>query len=569
MEVRSLGPANRLLEAAAAPTMERIRRDRQKAPTQLQPLLAYLETHLFDSDLDANQLKRACGVRDNSLPIYFHHALSLPPYAYIEDCRLEVACRLLRDSDLKVWQIAQLLGYSTLQVFSRAFDRWSGLRPSIFRRRSRESDVATAGNGTSASGSDAAETRDESSLIGLTTLRKAINGGLDHDQADELARQLVRLYPESFRRAAENPADRGGEAPPMVAMAPTDAWSLIESRPRQEWSKVIESRFQVASVDLFRMLVDKSMEEVRRDSQRGIGIAHLAIDCLEALAGSLTEDELRELEVKGYSWLSNAYRILFELPEAETYIQRAEASLRPSCDTLIKTEFVMIKSAVRLVQGRHREALSLADQAVSFLDDLEQPEIHVRTRLQRARTLHQMGDSTGSIAELWRVHEMSDEIENKNLLISLYHSLSVGLALAGRAQEAAKYLPVARSLLDHVDLKDAMGCLEWAEALIEIDLGDVESAEARFRAARESFYNQGQAYLGALAALDLSILCAEQGRFAETIELAGEVVETFTSLNVQQETLQGLHVLQKAIAAQQLTQKTLRKVRAAVVKSQP
>ena len=167
-----------LLEAAAAPTFERIRRDRKRVHVQVKPLLAHLEEHLFDPDLDAKRLKQACGVRDNSVALIFHHALGLPPYGYIEDCRFSVAFRLLTDTELKVWRIAQLLGYSTLQVFSRAFERWSGLRPTVYRRRN--------------------STSEATEVVSTATLRRAVLGELEREEADRLARQLTALYPESF-----------------------------------------------------------------------------------------------------------------------------------------------------------------------------------------------------------------------------------------------------------------------------------------------------------------------------------------------------------------------------------
>ena len=82
-------------------------------------------------------------MRDNTVPIQFHAAVGRPPRAYIEDRRLETAARLLADSELKVWRIGDLVGYGTVQVFSRAFKRWSSLRPSAYRRR---------GNGVAAEG---------------------------------------------------------------------------------------------------------------------------------------------------------------------------------------------------------------------------------------------------------------------------------------------------------------------------------------------------------------------------------------------------------------------------------
>ena len=203
-EGEKMSTNQKLLEAAATPVLERIRRDGKNAPRQVKPLLTYLENHLFDPDLDANHLKRACGVRDNTLPIKFHRAVSLPPYAYIEDCRLEVACRLLTDTDLRVWQIAQLIGYSTLQVFSRAFDRWSGVRPTIYRSQSRRSREVLESvrprrfRGTGESGNG----HDRACEISLPTLRKAAIGALQRHEADELARCLSKLYPESFAPAA-------------------------------------------------------------------------------------------------------------------------------------------------------------------------------------------------------------------------------------------------------------------------------------------------------------------------------------------------------------------------------
>lgn len=216
-----MSPTSKLLEEAAVLTLERIRRDRRKAPAQIQPLLRYLETHLFDGGLDAIRLKQACGVRDNTLPLQFHHSVGLPPYAYIEDCRMEVACRLLVNTDLKVWQITQLLGYATLQTFSRAFHRWSGIRPSTYRddvRRGKEvakpirSSLPNLDVDPSSGDSDAGDfghfvggippggssNGGSGSSSSLSILTKAVDGKLAREEADKLAMFLAGLYPDSF-----------------------------------------------------------------------------------------------------------------------------------------------------------------------------------------------------------------------------------------------------------------------------------------------------------------------------------------------------------------------------------
>ena len=59
-------------------------------------------------------------------------------WALVEQSRFEIAGALLRDTDLKVLEIATRLGYSSPGGFSRAFSRWAGRSPSAFRRLSAE-----------------------------------------------------------------------------------------------------------------------------------------------------------------------------------------------------------------------------------------------------------------------------------------------------------------------------------------------------------------------------------------------------------------------------------------------
>ena len=193
------GHSHKLLEEAARESFERIRLDRRKAPQRLKPLLAYIEKNLFNPTLDVNQLKRSCGVRDNSVPIQFHSAVGRPPHGYIEDRRLETACRLLADTNLKIWQISELLGYSSIQVFSRAFSRWSGERPTLFRKKARR-DPAMEGVGAAA-GAGGNGKRFDRSLIATDSLRKALDGELPYEEAKTLMGRLEELYPKPSQRA--------------------------------------------------------------------------------------------------------------------------------------------------------------------------------------------------------------------------------------------------------------------------------------------------------------------------------------------------------------------------------
>jgi AraC-like DNA-binding protein len=47
--------------------------------------------------------------------------------------RFEIACVLMANTDLPLGQIAAILKYSDLSVFTRAFTKWSGQSPSAWR----------------------------------------------------------------------------------------------------------------------------------------------------------------------------------------------------------------------------------------------------------------------------------------------------------------------------------------------------------------------------------------------------------------------------------------------------
>ncbi len=54
--------------------------------------------------------------------------------AQVEQCRFEIAGALLRETDLRVQEIARRIGYSTPGAFARAFGNWAGCSPRAYRK---------------------------------------------------------------------------------------------------------------------------------------------------------------------------------------------------------------------------------------------------------------------------------------------------------------------------------------------------------------------------------------------------------------------------------------------------
>ncbi len=51
----------------------------------------------------------------------------------VDDLRRRLTLEYLKDTDLRVSEIAYLVGYSEVSAFTHAFRRWTGLSPSAFR----------------------------------------------------------------------------------------------------------------------------------------------------------------------------------------------------------------------------------------------------------------------------------------------------------------------------------------------------------------------------------------------------------------------------------------------------
>ncbi len=74
------------------------------------------------------------GVSEDHLSRMFREAFGVPAASYYTRLRIAVACRLLRDTDDKMDDVARRVGYSGAANLSRAFNAVMGVRPGEFRR---------------------------------------------------------------------------------------------------------------------------------------------------------------------------------------------------------------------------------------------------------------------------------------------------------------------------------------------------------------------------------------------------------------------------------------------------
>jgi AraC-like DNA-binding protein len=184
----------RLRQDAAAESIRRIREDRRRVSGDVRRMLAYLEKHLFDPGLQVRTLKAALGIRDSSVAQRFHSKVGCSPKVYITRRQFEVARRLLKDTDLKIWRIGELMGFPDLATFSKRFNGVVGVRPSDYRRRARRAPKPPRFSGRE--------------------LEKVVAGQLPEADVVRLIESLGSMYPEALawalKRKEEIPhGDRG------------------------------------------------------------------------------------------------------------------------------------------------------------------------------------------------------------------------------------------------------------------------------------------------------------------------------------------------------------------------
>jgi AraC family transcriptional regulator of arabinose operon len=98
----------------------------------LEQSLAYVKEHLKET-IKVNDIAAYVGIDRSYLTNIFKRTLSLSPQEYIMHYRMNAACMLLKNTDLKVSAIASEVGYEDSLAFSKMFRKCKGVSPSEYR----------------------------------------------------------------------------------------------------------------------------------------------------------------------------------------------------------------------------------------------------------------------------------------------------------------------------------------------------------------------------------------------------------------------------------------------------
>ncbi len=130
------------LKQAAAPTYQRIDKDLARASrraggargkSRAVQILRLIRDNLFDPGFNVERIRRTLGLRSNDATTQFRRQVGESIKRYIVSRRLEVACRLLLQTELSTHEVARMVGWKAFKSFSHTFNKRLGCRPRAYR----------------------------------------------------------------------------------------------------------------------------------------------------------------------------------------------------------------------------------------------------------------------------------------------------------------------------------------------------------------------------------------------------------------------------------------------------
>ncbi|MCP4548007.1 MAG: hypothetical protein GY835_16200, partial [bacterium] len=345
-----------------------------------------------------------------------------------------------------------------------------------------------------------------------------------------------------------------------------EIWPLLSCLP-YDAQRIVVQRVLVTSTELFDLLREKSRQEGRRDPQRGIEIAELALLSLDASAAALGE-RIHELRALGLAWVGNARRLALDFPGAEETFEKAMAELalvKDWKDSVVAGDVYALKGSLRTFQRRFEEALELLARSVTIFEKAGDSYRQTEELMTRAAAAYYAGWSGIAISDLTVALSLVKKLNAKDLSVMVAINLGNALVYSGQFEPA----------LEVVKAVDKRFCLlvnplwlqhvKWVEGAAEHGLGNHASAEEKYLAALAGFEDLGQPFYCAFVDLDLAILYAETSRPAAVVRTSAGCLRFFKALTLGRETMMSLRLLKDALERQAVTAAVLRDLRCSLL----
>lgn len=99
---------------------------------RLEPVVEYIKEN-YSYEITLSELAQLIPMSEGQFSRVFKHTMKMSPIQYLMRYRILQSCRLLRDTDKKVGEIANLSGFNNISYFNRVFLQTIGCTPKEYR----------------------------------------------------------------------------------------------------------------------------------------------------------------------------------------------------------------------------------------------------------------------------------------------------------------------------------------------------------------------------------------------------------------------------------------------------
>lgn len=373
---------------------------------------------------------------------------------------------------------------------------------------------------------------------------------------DSLLEKALALQVQADRRSAQGTWDTIEKAHPKWNSDPTGLQRAIESEP------------SIATWAFADLLAEKSLAAAPERPKVALLLGELALRVAEGATASAIF--LDHLQAKALAMVGNARRVLGFLPDSERAFLDArklwpEGAPSPG-NILSEARLFDLEASLRRDQRLFAEAHERLDRAFALT-----PAGPARGRqlLIRSSVFEQQGDAEGSIDALrCALLEFGDDCPTHQRMGFLL-LLAVNLDHLGRHAETLEVIPSARQLAVEVGSEPNLLRLLWLEARAWAALGRRKDAITSIEQVRRDFAARENLLDVAFVSLELAALYLEEGRAADTRQLALELTEVFLTLGIKRERLAAVWLFLESAVEEEATAELAHQAAAALRTSFP
>lgn len=117
---------------------DNVEKKQEQKSRMVEEIKAYIRAHFCESDMGLTRVGSEFRVSESYLSTLFKEQSGGNFGDFLESLRIEQACRLLQDRTITVNEVAEEVGYNSVQSFRRAFKRVKGVSPKEQREKKTE-----------------------------------------------------------------------------------------------------------------------------------------------------------------------------------------------------------------------------------------------------------------------------------------------------------------------------------------------------------------------------------------------------------------------------------------------